>query len=369
MHPHGRPLDVQDRRQARSTESTRLRRRGAPASSSTTSTCSSTTRPTARIITRGRRAARPRRRRKVADYIAQLGNTSRRLDPADARRCCARTAACAPATRCSSPRSARASPGAPASMEWGDRDEPPRERHRARHRRLARASAPRSRKALAADGWAVAVNYRSDEAGANAHRRGDRGGRRHGRRASTATSPTATREGAAQAGRGASSARCSRSSTTPASPRDGLAHPARRRGLGRGHRHQPDRRLPPDARARCAPMIKARYGRVVNIASRRRPARQRRAGQLRRGQGRPDRHDQDDRRRGRAARRDRQRGRPGLHRHRHDRRTCPTRSSRRSRPAGAGTPEEVAAAVRFLASDDAGYVTGTTLYVDGGMSA
>jgi len=34
-----------------------------------------------------------------------------------------------------------------------------------------------------------------------------------------------------------------------------------------------------------------------------------------------------------------------------------------------GTPEEVAAAVRFLASDDAGYVTGTTLYVDGGMSA
>ena len=35
----------------------------------------------------------------------------------------------------------------------------------------------------------------------------------------------------------------------------------------------------------------------------------------------------------------------------------------------AGTPDEVAAAVRFLASDDAAYVTGTTLYVDGGMSA
>jgi 3-oxoacyl-[acyl-carrier protein] reductase len=34
-----------------------------------------------------------------------------------------------------------------------------------------------------------------------------------------------------------------------------------------------------------------------------------------------------------------------------------------------GTPEDVAAAVRFLASDDAGYVTGTTLFVDGGMSA
>ena len=34
-----------------------------------------------------------------------------------------------------------------------------------------------------------------------------------------------------------------------------------------------------------------------------------------------------------------------------------------------GAPEDVAAAVRFLASDDAAYVTGTTLFVDGGMSA
>jgi 3-oxoacyl-[acyl-carrier protein] reductase len=35
----------------------------------------------------------------------------------------------------------------------------------------------------------------------------------------------------------------------------------------------------------------------------------------------------------------------------------------------AGTPDEVAACVRFLAGDDAAYVTGTTLTVDGGMSA
>ena len=34
-----------------------------------------------------------------------------------------------------------------------------------------------------------------------------------------------------------------------------------------------------------------------------------------------------------------------------------------------GRPEEVAAAVRFLASDAAAYVTATTLFVDGGMSA
>jgi 3-oxoacyl-[acyl-carrier protein] reductase len=35
----------------------------------------------------------------------------------------------------------------------------------------------------------------------------------------------------------------------------------------------------------------------------------------------------------------------------------------------AGTPEDVAACIRFLASEGASYVTGTTLYVDGGMSA
>lgn len=35
----------------------------------------------------------------------------------------------------------------------------------------------------------------------------------------------------------------------------------------------------------------------------------------------------------------------------------------------AGTPEEVAACVRFLASDQASYVNGTTLTVDGGLTA
>jgi 3-oxoacyl-[acyl-carrier protein] reductase len=35
----------------------------------------------------------------------------------------------------------------------------------------------------------------------------------------------------------------------------------------------------------------------------------------------------------------------------------------------AGTPEDVAACIAFLASPEAAYVTATTLTVDGGMSA
>jgi glucose 1-dehydrogenase len=34
-----------------------------------------------------------------------------------------------------------------------------------------------------------------------------------------------------------------------------------------------------------------------------------------------------------------------------------------------GRPEDVASAITFLASDEASYITGTTLYVDGGVTA
>jgi meso-butanediol dehydrogenase/(S,S)-butanediol dehydrogenase/diacetyl reductase len=34
-----------------------------------------------------------------------------------------------------------------------------------------------------------------------------------------------------------------------------------------------------------------------------------------------------------------------------------------------GTPEEMAAGIAFLASDDASYITGTALVIDGGVTA
>ena len=63
---------------------------------------------------------------------------------------------------------------------------------------------------------------------------------------------------------------------------------------------------------------------------------------------------------------------PGLHPHRDDRQCCPTRrrtrSTRRIPMGRMGEGEDIGAAVAYLASKEAGYVTGQTLHVNGGMA-
>ena len=102
-------------------------------------------------------------------------------------------------------------------------------------------------------------------------------------------------------------------------------------------------------------------------------------GRLLRGQGGRDRLHARDRARVVALRRARQRGRAGADRHaaaqrraervRRDRRAAQAGDDRLHRAcAGSAQPEEVAAAIAFLASDDASYVTGQTINVSGGLS-
>ena len=125
------------------------------------------------------------------------------------------------------------------------------------------------------------------------------------------------------------------------------------------------------SRAVMRPMMKQRYGRIINITSVVGASGNAGPGQLRRGQGRRGRHDARAGARARQPQHHRQLRRAGLHRHRHDRR--PARGAEGSaagadpaRPAGhsrATSPHAVA----FLASPQAGYITGTELHVNGGM--
>ena len=126
------------------------------------------------------------------------------------------------------------------------------------------------------------------------------------------------------------------------------ALPALRETGGASSRSAPAGGSPP-ARARSPTRPRRRRG-EPDAGTRDRPRARRRARQLRL----PRRHRHADAaRRARAARRGRDR--PGSRRPR-----------RHGRCAGSGLPEEVAAAVAWLASDEARYVTGTTLVVDGG---
>ena len=100
----------------------------------------------------------------------------------------------------------------------------------------------------------------------------------------------------------------------------------------------------------------------------RRRAREPGAGQLRRRQGRPAGLHPHRRPRDGPQGHHLQRDHARRHRDRHDRR--PRRRPRGGVPAGrVGQPEEVAAAVSFLVSDEAAYINGATLAVDGGLGA
>ena len=170
-------------------------------------------------------------------------------------------------------------------------------------------------KALAEDGWHVAVNYRSDEDGAKATVKAieDAGGKAAAFHADVTNGTPDELFKQVEEELGPVIALVNNAGVTA----DGLAIQLDDEAWDKviGTNLTAAFRL---TRRAMRPMIKARYGRIVNVASVVGPARQRGPVQLRRGQGRPDRHDQDRRRRGRAARRDRQRGRTRLHRDRND---------------------------------------------------
>jgi 3-oxoacyl-[acyl-carrier protein] reductase len=220
-------------------------------------------------------------------------------------------------------------------------------------------------RALAADGWYVAVNYRSDEEGANATVKAieDAGGKAVALRADVANGPPDELFKQAEEALGPVLALVNNAGVTA----DGLAIQLDDEAWDRviGTNLTAAFRL---TRRAMRPMIKARYGRIVNVASVVGPRAN--AGQSNYAAAKA--------------------GLIGMTK------TVAAEVARRGVTVNAvapgfietemtkdvpeaviaaiparrvGAPEDVGAAVRFLASDDAAYVTGTTLYVDGGMSA
>jgi 3-oxoacyl-[acyl-carrier protein] reductase len=221
-------------------------------------------------------------------------------------------------------------------------------------------------RALAADGWHVAVNYRSDEQGANATVKAieEAGGKAVALHADVANgAPDDLFKQAEEQLGGPVLALVNNAGVTA----DGLAIQLDDEAWDRviGTNLTAAFRL---TRRAMRPMIKARYGRIVNVASVVGPRAN--AGQSNYAAAKA--------------------GLIGMTK------TVAAEVARRGVTVNAvapgfietemtkdipeavidaiparrvGSPDDVAAAVRFLASDDAGYVTGTTLFVDGGMSA
>ncbi len=121
----------------------------------------------------------------------------------------------------------------------------------------------------------------------------------------------------------------------------------------------------------CEEMITRSWGRIINISSVNGSKGQGQSDQPRRGQGRHARLHQVARARSREERRDRQHDLAGLSRHQDGHRDSARDLDTKilpQIPAGRlGKPEEVAVLVAFLCSEDAGFVTGANIAINGGQ--